>query len=417
MQYNQPLDQPTNINAPYIDGNPAAGIQGSIVPAASIEFDQREIVEVITRANVRGYADFDGIACAVPANSDQSQLRKAIEGYIQSWVINSYVTFTVHGAGANFPDLFAAFTYLSKYRITNNGFVTLAIAGTVSGVAARWTYSQTLVINHPNLDRIAIVGAPMIGPPVQGSDFQYTNNFAQDAAAQLTMLRGRFASELYFTNGTGIVVNGSMNVDVAPQLVPVGAYGFQSLLISADGTPNTGFVVFNNSCMSIANVSIQNCYWGIICNNCYVWTALDFVSACGGYYYGFEFQGCMAYSATQTIACSIQNGSGFTLQAGTSIKTGYVYCKGNAQAGVSLSTGSSANLSGQFLNNHNYGIIAQQSQCNCANAVFSGNTPGPIYAWGGAGVYAGGATGVIGVSGSVPAPNSGQGNNFAWIVA
>ena len=44
MKYNQPLDQPTNTNAPYIDGNPAAGIQGSIVPAASIEFDQREVV-------------------------------------------------------------------------------------------------------------------------------------------------------------------------------------------------------------------------------------------------------------------------------------------------------------------------------------------------------------------------------------
>jgi hypothetical protein len=54
MLYNQPLDQPANTNAPYIDGNPAAGIQGSIVPAASIEYDQREVVEVITRANVRG---------------------------------------------------------------------------------------------------------------------------------------------------------------------------------------------------------------------------------------------------------------------------------------------------------------------------------------------------------------------------
>ena len=44
MKYNQPFDQPSNPNAPYIDGNPSAGIQGSIVPAAAIEYDQREIV-------------------------------------------------------------------------------------------------------------------------------------------------------------------------------------------------------------------------------------------------------------------------------------------------------------------------------------------------------------------------------------
>jgi hypothetical protein len=294
MLYNQPLDQPTNSNAGYVDGNPAAGIQGSIVPAASIELDQREIVEVITRANLRQYADFTGTPCAAPSNSDLTQLRKAIEGYIQSWVINTVVTFTVHGTGANFPDLITALTYLSKYRITNNGFVTLAVAGTVSGVAARWTYSQTIILNHPNLDRIAIVGAPMIGPPVQGSDFQYTNNLAADAAAQLTMLRGRFASEIHFTNGAGILVTGSMNVSMTPYVIPTTSFGMQNLLISGDGTNGTGHLTFNNSVMSIANCSIQNTWWGVICNNCYVWTALDFASSCGNYYYGWEFQGCMA---------------------------------------------------------------------------------------------------------------------------
>jgi hypothetical protein len=410
MLYNQPLDQPTNSNAGYVDGNPAAGIQGSIVPAASIEFDQREIVEVITRANVRGYTDFSGTPCGVPSNSDLTQLRKAIEGYIESWVIDTTVTFTVHGTGANFPDLITAMTYLSKYRITNNGFVTLAVAGTISGVAARWTYSQTIVFSHPNLDRICVLGAPMIGPPVQGSDFQYTNNLAADAAAQLTMLRGRFASEIHFTNGAGILVLGSMNVSRTPATVPIAAFGFQNLLFSGDGSSGTN-LTFNNACMSIANCSIQNLNYGVICNNCYIWCSLDFCSACGNGIYGWEFQGCMAYSATQVIACSNQN-SGFTLQAGTSIKTGTIYCKGNGASGLSVSTGSACNLNAasQFISNKNYGIQCSQSMVNVGAAGFSGNTPGSIYCWGGAGVYAGGAV----LTNCTPAPNT-QGNFYSWI--
>jgi hypothetical protein len=54
MQYNQPFDQPSNPNASYVDGNPAAGIQGSIVPAASIEFPQREIMNAIQAAGLVG---------------------------------------------------------------------------------------------------------------------------------------------------------------------------------------------------------------------------------------------------------------------------------------------------------------------------------------------------------------------------
>lgn len=51
MKYAPPLDA-TDSNAPYVDGNPAAGIEGSIVPAASIEHPQREILAVITAAGL-----------------------------------------------------------------------------------------------------------------------------------------------------------------------------------------------------------------------------------------------------------------------------------------------------------------------------------------------------------------------------
>ena len=67
MKYNQPFDQPSSPNAPYVDGNPSAGIQGSIVPAASIEFPQREIVAAIQAAGL------------VADNGDLTQLLKMIK--------------------------------------------------------------------------------------------------------------------------------------------------------------------------------------------------------------------------------------------------------------------------------------------------------------------------------------------------
>jgi hypothetical protein len=214
MQYNQPLDQPTLPNAPYIDGNPNAGIQGSIVPAASIEFDQREVVEVISRANIRGYKDFSDTPCAVPANSDLMQLRKAIEGFIRSIpsppgdLIDSQVTFHVHGTGADFPDINAALEYLTKYKITHNGFVTLQIA------AGKWAYSTMILIDHPNSSRLGFVGAQMqnqIPPP---SVFAQNGNSAAqriaDTNTNLAMLRTKFSTELSFTLGCSVQINGTL---------------------------------------------------------------------------------------------------------------------------------------------------------------------------------------------------------------
>jgi hypothetical protein len=67
MKYNQPYDQPSAPNAPYVDGNPSAGIQGSIVPAASIEYPQREIMAAIQAAGLSG------------TNSDLSQLLQMLK--------------------------------------------------------------------------------------------------------------------------------------------------------------------------------------------------------------------------------------------------------------------------------------------------------------------------------------------------
>jgi hypothetical protein len=70
MQYNQPYGMPPEVtwgDTPYVNGNPSTGTQGSIPPAASIEYPQREIVNTISDAGL------------TPSNSDLSQLAKAIQ--------------------------------------------------------------------------------------------------------------------------------------------------------------------------------------------------------------------------------------------------------------------------------------------------------------------------------------------------
>ncbi|HEY7417222.1 MAG TPA: hypothetical protein VH593_18700, partial [Ktedonobacteraceae bacterium] len=67
MKYNQPYGV-ADANAPYINGNPATGTMGSIPPAASIEYPQREIVNLISDAGL-----------LTPDNGDLHQLAKSVQ--------------------------------------------------------------------------------------------------------------------------------------------------------------------------------------------------------------------------------------------------------------------------------------------------------------------------------------------------
>jgi len=66
MKYNQPYGI-SDPDAPYINGNPSTGTMGSIPPAASIEFPQREIVKLILDSGL------------TPDNADLAQLVKAMK--------------------------------------------------------------------------------------------------------------------------------------------------------------------------------------------------------------------------------------------------------------------------------------------------------------------------------------------------
>lgn len=78
MKYNQPFSV-SDPDASYINGNPAAGIRGSIPPGAAMEQAQREIVKVIVEAGI------------TPSNDDLTQLWQAIKGIAGS-IANLTVT-------------------------------------------------------------------------------------------------------------------------------------------------------------------------------------------------------------------------------------------------------------------------------------------------------------------------------------
>ena len=67
MQYNGPFDQPNTPDAPYVNGNPAIGLMGSIPPAAAFEYPQREITNFIT----------DNLIA--PSNADLHQLSRSLQ--------------------------------------------------------------------------------------------------------------------------------------------------------------------------------------------------------------------------------------------------------------------------------------------------------------------------------------------------
>lgn len=67
MKYNQPYGV-GDANASYVNGDPSIGRAGSIPPAEAIENPQRELVALITHANL-----------AAPSDGDLSQVAKAIQ--------------------------------------------------------------------------------------------------------------------------------------------------------------------------------------------------------------------------------------------------------------------------------------------------------------------------------------------------
>lgn len=105
MKYVPPLGA-TDPNASYQDGNPEAGILGSIVPAAAIERPQREIMHVITQAGLE------------PSGEALTQLYQAITALIGTAGRSLYAVCSTAAATAAKAVSCAGFTLAAGSRIT-----------------------------------------------------------------------------------------------------------------------------------------------------------------------------------------------------------------------------------------------------------------------------------------------------------
>jgi hypothetical protein len=154
MQYNQPYGV-SDPNAPYINGNPSTGTMGSIPPAASIEYPQREIVGVIADARM------------TPINGDLNQLSKAIQsGQLfyadDQGTANSIQVITSPNIGGTFSK---GFTIISKAANTNTGATTVTVNG-----AGIWNVVHTT--DRSPLNSYDINAGQMIALCYDGANFQ-----------------------------------------------------------------------------------------------------------------------------------------------------------------------------------------------------------------------------------------------------
>jgi hypothetical protein len=76
MKYNQPYGM-SDPNAPYVNGDPSVGLRGSIPPAASIEFPQRELVNFFLNNGL------------TPDNADLNQLCKGVQAGIMHYAVDA----------------------------------------------------------------------------------------------------------------------------------------------------------------------------------------------------------------------------------------------------------------------------------------------------------------------------------------
>jgi hypothetical protein len=181
MLYNQPYDQPTNPNASYNNGNPETATQGSIPPAAAIEYPQREIVEVINDAGL------------VPSNADLKQLAKAIQnskliGYQDAGVPNIVAITT----NPTFTALSKFMTFIVSLANNNTGPSELV----VNGISAP--------ITHPDIS--SLVGGELLAGALAC--------FSYDGSEWQLVWSQRVAGEpIYLTSPKTLYVNGSTGSD------------------------------------------------------------------------------------------------------------------------------------------------------------------------------------------------------------
>jgi hypothetical protein len=128
VQYTQPYGV-TDPNASFVNGNPATGQQGSIIPAAAVEAPQREIVNVITAAGL------------TPSPSNNTQLLAALQ------IATNFTGVDTGTRNAMVVNLGPGFALAKFARIT------VQALNTVTGPATVQVSTNSVLVGTYNLTR------------------------------------------------------------------------------------------------------------------------------------------------------------------------------------------------------------------------------------------------------------------------
>lgn len=241
-------------------------------------------------------------------------------------VITTSVTKTVHGASPDFATLTAAADWLENQSIGPGGSVTFSIA------AGQHSYAAPIIFRHPNLDRVTIQGATLLGASVSQSTLPATGvDLSADRTTQLANLRAVYATEIKFSGAAG-------------WLGFLGALpALSRLLITSDRTTLTG----------VAGLVVLN--QGGIVTDCSVHGAGAHGWAVRS---GLLLQnGAMSASGCTSSGLAVVLGAGHTMNGNLTLSTntvsglnmdggfgrrasGYLYCGGNT-SGIYASNGGS----------------------------------------------------------------------------
>jgi hypothetical protein len=200
-------------------------------------------------------------------------------------------------------------------------------AASGSGYAIQYIYTQTIIVAHPNNDRISIFGAPMLAPvPRNDSGYAWngssTAQRATDMTTNLNMLRTKFATELHFQGNIA-----TSNYPLAGiQILGKALMHLDALLFTGDGSAQGEGVLFN--CIGYTN----NLPKSIQPASPFSYDGLAAVNWKGGAGFNWDVGACMGVEGvngqdqnTSPPFIAIGCNSGIALTNG-----GFVTCSGNA---------------------------------------------------------------------------------------
>lgn len=303
----------------------------------------------------------------VRVGDSRTYLQRTAQGW-QPWLfIADDMTLTI-GDGGDFADIGAAAGWLSSRIIIDGARVTLAF------LAGEHVFEEDFIWDYLYGHAVRIVGAAMLGDdPVLG-DFAVTDfgsgARAANAATNVAMLRGKYASEIQMTNGARFIVRGALGL-------------IDDLLITGDGTPGAYGLWFDRAIADIGTVSVHGTGDDGVYAVASTLGILSVLSASGGAADGIEFE---ATTVSRSRASSAAPGGallafgnaghGIDIQSGTFLRMQSAGARGNGANGLLVPYASDCWLQsgGTYTNNGGNGaMVTDGSWLRAPGGVFNNN--------------------------------------------